>query len=375
MLFKDIIAQNSTKYKLIQSINENRISHAQLFIGPEGCGSLPLAIAYAQYLNCQSKQNNDSCGVCPSCIKFNKLIHPDLHFVFPVTTTKKITKDPISDDFIKLWREMVLENPYFNQNQWYEFIGIENKQGIISKNESYSIIKKMGLKTFEADYKIMIFWLPEKMNQTAGNKLLKIIEEPPEKTLFIMVAENTALMLPTILSRLQTIKIPKFDKSDIQQALVLKYNLDTKEAESISHVANGNMVKAFEIYNSRGETVYNFEKFSLFMRLCYSHNLPEISNWIDEISSIGREKLKSFLEYSLRLIRENFMLNQQLNEISYLDNQEKEFSMKFSKFINQNNVYKIYEEFNSAYYHIESNAYNKIVFFDMALKIFKLIKQ
>jgi len=374
MLFKEIAGQEEVKKKLIKSVKENRISHAQLFLGPEGNGSLLLAIAFAQYLNCENK-TDDSCGTCPSCLKFNKLTHPDLHFVFPVTTTKQITKNPVSDDFIIKWREFILNNQYFSQNQWYEYSGVENKQGIISKNESYEIIRKLNLKTFEAEYKSMIIWLPEKMNQSSGNKLLKLIEEPPGKTIFLMVSENADPILPTILSRLQTIKIPKISKNDLKEALIQKYSISENVADNYAQIANGNMIKAIDLFDNKGETFYNFEKFTVLMRLCFKNNLPEINEWIDEMSSVGREKIKRFFEYALHILRESFMINQGLPEISYLDTQEVEFSKKLSPYINQTNVYDIYEEFNNAYYYIEANAYNKIVLMDLSLKLFKLIKQ
>ena len=208
MRFQDLIGQQETKQRLLQSVKEDRIAHAQLFLGQEGCGSLPLAIAYGQFINCTNRSELDSCGVCPSCNKYQKLIHPDLHFVFPTATTKEITKDPISDEFLTIWRTQLMENPYFGLLQWYAAIGIENKQGSISKNESLEILRKLNMKSYEAEYKVMIIWFPELMNVTAANKLLKMIEEPPDKTLFLLVAENTEYMLQTILSRTQLIKVP-----------------------------------------------------------------------------------------------------------------------------------------------------------------------
>jgi len=202
MLFKEIVGQKSVKEKLIQSVKDNRISHAQLLLGPEGSGKLALAIAHAQYICCNNKLEDESCGVRPSCLKFKKLVHPDLHFVYPVATSKTIKKDPVSDDYISLWREAIVENPYMSQTRWYEIIDVENKQGLISKYESYEILRKLNLKTFEADYKILIMWLPEKMNAPAANKLLKLIEEPPSKTLLLLVSENSEQIIPTILARL-----------------------------------------------------------------------------------------------------------------------------------------------------------------------------
>ncbi|MBN2350573.1 MAG: DNA polymerase III subunit delta [Bacteroidales bacterium] len=375
MFFNEIIGQDEIKQKLIKSVKDNRISHAQLFLGTEGCGSLLLSIAYSQYINCYNRKEGDSCGICPSCVKFSKLTHPDLHFVFPVTTSEKVKKDPISENYISQWRELIINSPYFSENQWYEYIKVENKQGYISVKESNEIIRKLGYKTYEAEYKTMIIWLPERMNPSSANKILKLLEEPEDKTLFIMVSENTGPVLPTILSRLQITKLAKIEKQSIEKSLINKYSLSPSEAEDIAGIANGNMVKALSLIQLKGETSLNLSKFREFMLSCYKHDLPEIQNWIDNMSGQGREKIKDFLEFSLRIIRENLMINQELPEITYMDQEEKDFSLKFSKFINLTNVYAIYEEFNNAYNYIESNANNKIVFFDLALKIFSLIKK
>ena len=375
MQFKEVVGHHKIKEKLIHTIKGNRVSHAQLFLGSEGSGNLALAIAYAQYISCENKQENDSCGVCPSCIKFQKLIHPDLHFVYPVSTSKTVKKDPVSDDYIAQWRETIIENPYINHNKWYEIIDVENKQGIISKNESYEILRKLNLKTFESEYKIMIIWLPEKMNTFAANKLLKLIEEPPAKTLFLMISENSEQMLPTILSRTQLIKIPKIDNESMRNALCDRFGLSPEKAGDITHLVNGNYFEAQKLISSTEEDNDNFDQFTQFMRLSYQRKVIEIIDWVDEISRIGREKQKSFLSYSLRLIRENFMLNIKNKELVYLTKKELEFSENFSQFINQENVYQIYEELNRAHSDIEMNAYNKIVFLDLALKIIKLIKK
>lgn len=375
MQFKEVVGHKKIKEKLIHTIKENRVSHAQLFLGAEGSGNLALAIAYAQYLSCEDKQSDDSCGVCRSCTKFQKLVHPDLHFVFPVSTSKTIKKDPVSDDYIAQWRETIIENPYVNQSKWYEIIDLENKQGIISKNESYEILKKLNLKTFESEYKIMIIWLPEKMNAFAANKLLKLIEEPPEKTLFLLVAENTEQILQTILSRTQLFKIPKVDNESIQKALCDNEGLSIEKANDITHLANGNYSSALNLINSVEEDNYNFNYFAQIMRLSFQRKVIELIEWVDEISRIGREKQKSFLVYAIRLTRENFMLNIKNKELVHLTKKELEFSEKFSQFIDQENVYQIYDALNRAHSDIEMNAYNKIVFLDLALKIVKLIKK
>lgn len=375
MQFKEVVGHKKIKEKLIHTIKENRVSHAQLFLGAEGSGNLALAIAYAQYLSCEDKQSDDSCGVCRSCTKFQKLVHPDLHFVYPVSTSKTVKKDPISDDYIAQWREAIIENPYINQSKWYEIIDVENKQGIISKNESYEILKKLNLKTFESEYKIMIIWLAEKMNAFAANKLLKLIEEPPEKTLFLLVVENTEQILQTILSRTQLFKIPKVDNESMQKALCDNEGLTIEKANDIAHLANGNYFNALNLINSAEEDSYNFDNFAQIMRLSFQRKVIELIEWVDEISRIGREKQKSFLVYAIRLTRENFMLNIKNKDLVYLTKKELEFSEKFSQFIDQENVYQIYDALNRAHSDIEMNAYNKIVFLDLALKIIKLIKK
>lgn len=375
MQFKEVVGHKYIKEKLIYTVKENRVSHAQLFLGPEGSGNLALAIAYAQYLSCDNKQENDSCGVCPSCLKYKKLVHPDLHFVYPVATSKSVKKDPVSDDYIEQWRETIIENPYINQNRWYEIIDVENKQGIINKNESVEILRKLNLKTFESDYKIMIIWLPEKMNAYAANKLLKLIEEPPEKTLFLLVSENSELIIPTILSRTQLIKIPKIDQESMLSALTDQLGLDPQKANDIVHLANGNFFEAQNILYKTDEEHYNFEQFTTLMRLSYQRKIIDLIEWVDEVSRLGREKQKGFLAYSLRLIRENFMLNIQNKNMVYLTKKELEFSEKFSQFINQENINQLYQVLNRAHADIEMNAYNKIVFLDMALQVVKLIRK
>ncbi len=212
MLFKEIIGQQEVKARLLNMVRDDRTPHALMFLGLPEQENWPWRIAMAQFLSCNDRQPEDSCGVCPSCLKFSKLVHPDLHFVVPVLKTASVTKDPVSDLFLEEWREALLDNPYLSENQWYEAIGAENKQGIINKEESLQIIKKLGFKPYESDYRMMVIWLPEKMNQAAANKLLKMIEEPPEKTLILMVSESTDKILPTILSRTQLLHVPPLDR-------------------------------------------------------------------------------------------------------------------------------------------------------------------
>ena len=373
MLFKNILGQNEIKKQLIRSVKEKRISHAQLFIGQEGGGTLALAIAFAQYINCTDKLEDDSCGKCISCLKFEKLIHPDLHFVFPVANIKSGSSPAISDDFIKEWRETILSNPYFGLNWWYSVIGMENKQGNIGKDESESIIRKLNLKTFEGDYKIMIIWMAEKMNDSCANKILKILEEPSDNTLFILIAESTEQILPTILSRTQLLKIPRLRENEILNELENKFEENRDELKNIAHIANGNLFKAFQLAENSEPENDNHEYFVELMRIAYKKNVIEIMSWVDRVSSLGREGLKTFFEYALHMVRENYLMNYKLDNIIFLNDIETDFSKNFHIFIKDENIDQLVEEFTQAYIHIERNAYNKIVLLDMALKLFALI--
>ena len=374
MFFKEIIGQRNIKKKLIENAGKGRLAHAQLFHGKAGFGGLPLAIAYAQYISCENKQESDSCGTCKSCVKYQKLIHPDLHFIFPVNTTGNVTKDPASDDFMNEWREFVLKNPYFTSDQWYEFIGIENKQGLINKTESQNLIQKLSYKSFEAEYKTVIIWLPEKMNDTASNKLLKLIEEPEGKTLFFLISENPDQIIPTILSRVQQVKIPEIEEKDLSEGLRKKFTLTDEELSGIARLAGGDYTYALEIIDTSEQTEYNLQKFIDWMRLCYKKSIPELVDWVDEIHTIGRERQKSFLSYSLKMLRENFILNNKLKNIVYMNKDENDFSKNFHPFINHSNVNEMYRELNKAYNDIEYNAYSKVVFLDTSLHLVKLIK-
>jgi len=375
MFFRDVIGQEEIKKRLIQTVRENRISHAQLFSGPEGSGSLALAIAYAQYISCEDKTEEDSCGECPSCNKYKKYIHPDLHFVFPVNTTEKVKKDgPVSDDFIFKWREMLLNNPYATLFQWYERIGIENKQGIINRNESAEIVRKLNLKSFESEHKVMIIWLPEKMHPTAANKLLKIIEEPLGSTIFLLITESPEQIIPTILSRTQILKIPGIDEGSLLEALKKQFQLPEEELKNAARLAEGSYNKAIEYIQRSDETELNFVRFAKIMRLTYARDFAGIFDWVEEMASTGREKQKNFLIYALRLVRENYLMNIGNKGLIRLSEKEKEFSEKFCAFIQHKNAPQMAEEFNKACIHIEANAYDRIIFLDLALKLVKLIR-
>jgi len=373
MKFKEVIGHTRIKQHLVSMVNENRVSHAQLLCGPEGTGKLNLALAFAQFLNCQNRQDNDSCGECSSCKKYSKLIHPDLHFVFPVVKSTK-HKNPISDSYLSEWRQFVLENSYFNIHQWFNFLDAD-KQGLIYSQESQEIIKKLSLKTFEAKYKVMIIWLPEKMHVAAANKLLKLLEEPPEGTVFLLVSDNPNEILGTIQSRAQRLNIPALDLEDIARALQQEYDFSEEECQRFAKLSVGNYVAAREIVEQGEERSYFFDKFVMMMRLAYGRKLFELIDWCDDMNRQSKERQKNFFEFALRLIRENFMMNIQEKDLLYLTPEEENFSLRFSPFINDGNILQLSEEFSLAHSHLEQNGNARIILMDLCLKVIMLLKQ
>jgi DNA polymerase-3 subunit delta' len=372
MQFKDVVGQKELKEKLISTVIDGRVSHAQLFEGAMGYGGLPIALAYAQYISCKNR-GEDSCGTCTSCVKYNKLIHPDLHFVFPVNTTKKIKDKPVSNDFLPQWREIVLGKKYFTEQDWYEFIGIENKQGIISAHEADNILSKLSYKSFESDYKIMIVWLPERLNQTSANRLLKLIEEPPEHTDFLLVAENSNKILPTIYSRTQRIRLQPLKEENVVDALK-KSDFNEKEIFTASRLSEGNYVRAIQILQVSESAKMNLDNFMQFMRLSYKNDILGLLDWAESMASSGREKQKSFLVFAERMVRENFILNKNIEDIVYLGFEELEWARKFSAFINENNVVELYKQINICIPQISQNGNAKIIFTDLALKVKELLR-
>lgn len=377
MLFSEVIGQSEIKEKILKAVKEERISHAQMFTGEDGFGTLPLALAFAQYVLCENRKEDDSCGTCSSCVKVQKLIHPDLHLVFPVTTTSS-NKSPKSDDFVVEWRKAVLEQPYLSAANWFRFLGNENKQGMIYKHESEEILRKLNLKTFESEYKVMIIWQTERMNISCANKLLKILEEPPPKTLFLLVSVFPDQLLPTLLSRLQTLRIPAIKDEEIDSILEKKFDLPEKERRNITRLSRGNYTRALEYILYSNEQSEYFELFRRWMRLCYKNDVAEILGWVDEVAAQGREKVKQFLSYSIRMIRENFLLSQMPEKkdiLVKLGEDENEFSINFSKFINEQNIFELSGEMNQAILDVEANAYQKIVLFDLSIKTMRLIRK
>ena len=370
MLFKDILGQEQVKNHLIKSVKENRVSHAYLLVGKDGTGALPLAVSFAAYLNCLNSSESDSCGRCSSCLKAGKLIHPDIHFVFPVIKTG--TSTPTSDEYIFKWRAFYLSQPYFDSLQWFTAMSDEKKSGVIYAEESLSIIKKLSLKNFEGKYKIMIIWLPEKMNDSGANKLLKILEEPPSNTVFLLVTENADALLPTIISRTQRINVPPIDIQILSSVLSEKFSLSGEDALLLARLSGGNYVKAMENLTTTNEKVGLMEVFTTLMRNTYGRRIFDIEAWVTETSKFSRDQLKNFFLYSISMLRDSFLYNYNKTDLVVLNKKEMEFVKKFSPYILPERAMRMVEELELAYAHIEQNGNAKIVLFDMAIKFVTL---
>jgi len=376
MLFKDIVGQEVLKGRLIQSALAGRISHAQLFLGQSGYGALPLALAYVQFINCSNKLADDSCGSCKSCLKISKLAHPDLHFAFPVNTNKEVTKNPSSDLFIQQWREINADHPYFNLDDWHQKIAIETKQSIINVAESQEMIKKLSLKPYEAEYKFLLIWKAEQLNVQAANKLLKLIEEPTDKTIILLVAEEEEQMLKTIISRTQLIRVPPVKKEAIAEYLMQTAGVEVSLATEHASFAEGNVATALARLNQQEEVDYFFNLFKRWMRGCYEANIEKMYAWVEEVSArtIGREKQKRFLEFALEIMREGLMRNYVGTHLQRFDGEINSFMKNFAPFVHHSNVVAIMELLNLAHRDIGRNAYAKITFMDMSMKFANLLR-
>jgi DNA polymerase-3 subunit delta' len=373
MQFKEVIGQHPTKQLLIQLALEHRVPHAIMLIGPPGNGKLALALAFAQYLNCKNRTETDSCGTCSSCIKYKKLIHPDLHFTIPVLKTSSLSK-PTSSDYLTRWRGFFLSNPYPLYERWNQAIAEENKQSIIYVDEASEIIQKLNKKSYEADFKVSLIWLPETMNLTCANKILKILEEPPANTVFILVTEEEHRLLSTIRSRCQTIRLPKIGEKDLAEALANHPSLGENNPTDIARIANGNFILAEELMLEDEVRKYNHRQYTSLMRSGYGRNMPELLTWSDELSAIGRTRQISFLRYCSEFTRENFMSNFKQPELVTMDENEEKFAKKFAPFIQEKNVIHLFTEFEKSLRDIASNGNAKAIFTDMAIKVSKLIR-
>ena len=369
MRFSEVVGHAELKEKLINEINQDHISHAQLFLGKAGYGVLPLALAFVQYLFCENKQETDSCGECQSCKKITKLQHPDLHFSFP--TIQPISK--VSDGLISEWREIITENPYFDLNDWIKFIDPKERKPIIGKDESQEIIKKLNLRSFEGGYKVMMIWMAEEMNQSSANKLLKILEEPPGNTLFILMAESQEMMLQTILSRTQKVRVPRIRMEDLSLFLRQNKNQSPGNADSIAARVDGDLIEALEFLGDHAEQDENREHFIQLMRVCYKKNVLEMMDWSEGISNKSREFQKVFLKYALHMFRQSLLKNYTEDTLTRVSEEEMDFLEKFARFITGNNIGSFLETFSDAHYHIERNANPKILFTQLCFEVMRYI--
>lgn len=373
MRFADIIGQKKVIGQLIRTVKNNRVSHAQLFLGAEGTGKMALAIAYARYINCKNRTDDDACGVCPSCVKYSKLVHPDLHFIYPTAKTPKVD-NPTSKDFLKEWRELFIEKKgYFSISDWDEKIGVEKKQTIINTRDCNDIIQTLSYKSYESEYKVMIIWMAEKIFYAAAPKILKILEEPPDKTLFILIAESQENIINTILSRTQLVKIPPIDDEDLI-ATLNQEGFDPSLIRDTVRLAAGRYIEAKRIIGQRELAEQNFNRFITWMRLSFSGKMQELIDFISEISRLNRDAQKSMLVYGMRMIRESMIYGLGVDSLSRVSKKEFEFIQNFKKFIHQGNVDKIAGEINQSVYHIERNANPNILFLDLSLRLNHLLK-
>ena len=387
MYFHDIIGQQNIKDRLIQAVQEDRIPHAQLISGAGGTGSLQLAIAYARYICCTNRAETDACGECPSCHKFNKLIHPDTHFVFPIYKPSS-GKKWVCDDFLTQWRNFATERKYFGYHDWLNFIKAGNAQGVIYGDEGDEILRKLSFKAFESEYKVMIIWLPEKMGDVCANRLLKILEEPPAKTVFLLVSENSENLLSTILSRAQMLRVKGIESKDMREALQKRFTMSDIELDSCIHLSGGSWIKALDFIQTNDENNLFLQQFIRCMRGAYTianfspdkkldkqKSLKDLKLWSEDMAKSGREQGKKYLAFSQRMVRENFIMNIKQAELNYMTQAEMSFSANFSPFINHKNILSFMEELELAERHIEQNVNAKIVFFDLALKSIMLFKK
>lgn len=377
MKFSEVIGQQAVKERLRASIRENRVAHTQLFLGQEGSGALPLAIAFAQYLNCTNKQDGDSCGVCPSCVKYQKFAHPDLHFIFPTATTDKIKK-PQSELFQDEWLKFIQQcNGYVTQSAWYETLGVGNKQGTIYARDANEIIRLIGFKPYEAAFKVVVIFQAERLHVAASNKLLKSFEEPPDNTLIILVAERYELIIPTVRSRAQLVKVPQLKEAEMEKALLGKFpeTMNGEKAGELAAMAQGSWNLALELVEQTDESDFFFVKFRDWMRLCFRGNdYVALSGLIQELSRLGRERQKKFLRHGLQVIHNSLMINGKHESMTVARDAEMDYLQKFAPFVNAANQKEMYTLLNEAVYHVERNAHPGILFADLSFKLTELMQ-
>jgi DNA polymerase-3 subunit delta' len=374
MLFEDIPGLDKEKKSLARTVLSDHVAHAQLFMGKPGSANLAMALAYATMINCEQPKENDACGTCPSCLKNKKYIHPDLHFAFPVSSARgKTGKDVVSDTFIEDWRYFLHQNPYGGPMEWSATYGGEDKQLNISKEESRNILKALSLKAFEGNYKIMLVWLAEYLHPSAANALLKILEEPPKNTLFLIVTNDYEQLLSTILSRTQIINIPSFKDDDVAGYLLEKYEIEKDKARQLAHISGGDLNEAIHLVEETEDDSHDF--FREWMRLCWSGNLGGIVKKADEYHALRKISQKNIFQYGLNILRESLAQNYLETDIQRLFGKEQEFLDNFAKVLGFEVITKLSNEFNSAAYHLERNANTKILFTDTSLLISKIFSE
>lgn len=374
MRFAEIPDQIKVKQLLVQSVQRQHVAHAQLFRGAEGSAALGLALAYATFLNCEGRSptDEDSCGRCAACQKLDKLVHPDLNFIVPVTSTKQVPKDAVSSKFAADWRAFVLDNPYQGLNDWMQHIGAENKQGSISKDESLQLLKLVSLKAFEGRFKIVIIWLPELMHSAASNAVLKLLEEPPAATIFLLVSHAPEQLLPTIISRVQPVVVRPFTEDELTAYLHREQQIPEAKARQLAQVADGNLGAALAARTAPDNDYFTF--FTEWMRLCFQENFAKVLEKSDEFQKLGRENQKEFLHYALGLLRKVLLYGLEAQLIPHLPAAEQQFVTRFSRFVHLGNAESIVTELNDAHYHVERNANPRMVFVDTSLRVAQLLK-
>ena len=379
MLFSEILGQEHIKKHLTKSVDLGRIPHAQLFVGPEGSGTLPMAIAYAQYILCNNSNGENTSGNEACNLKFNSISHPDLHFAFPVTTNDKVKKHPVSSHFLEEWRQLLNQQPYGNLFDWYRLLGVDNKQGQIGVDEAHDIVKALALKSYEGGHKIMLIWMAEKMNIACANKLLKLIEEPPEKTIFILIAEDEEQIISTIRSRCQALHFPPLAEAEITKGLMKQYDLSESDAAKIAHQSNGNYNKACDLVYQDSEDLQFEEWFVFWVRSAFKAKgnksaIHDLISWSEEIAKTGRETQKQFLNFCLDFFRQALLLNYGAEDLVYLETKGSNFKLdKFAPFVHGANILEISNELQDAIYHIERNGNSKIILTDLSIKLTRLL--
>ena len=367
--FGDVIGQKEVADHLKAEVEQGRTAHALLLTGPRGAGKLPLALALARLLCCMNPEGGDACGRCPSCRQWEKLGHPDVHFVFPIVNNKKV-----SDDYLPQWRKMLLENTYTDLGRWMELIEAGNTQPQIYATESDRTLRKLSLKSSQGGWRVVLVWLPERMNEACANKMLKLLEEPPARTAFLLVSEEPERLLPTIVSRTQRIYVPRIAGEDMARVLVSRYGQTEEQAQSLAHRADGSFLKVLELMGQSDGQALCFDLFTRLMRLAWQRDIRGMKAWSEQVAALGRERQKMFLEYAQRMVRENFIANFHRTEMNYMGPDEQHFATRFAPFVHERNIVGMTDLLSKAQEHIQQNVNPRMVFFDLILNMTVLVK-